>query len=188
MEEFGSDFHYIDIVTPVNHHLLDNCIFFAYGRHPLLAVLINNKFKRVWLPEYYCYEVVDYLRNKGIEIAFYFDNPFCDVQDLAFNDIRFREGDVLLRINFFGLRRFSSNINFNIPVIEDHSHDLLGEWASHSDADWCFASLRKTLPVAEGGILWSPKNHNLGSYLPENSIINEQTSEWRWMAPLLWSP
>ena len=70
MEEFGSDFHYIDIVTPVNHHLLDNCIFFAYGRHPLLAVLINNKFKRVWLPEYYCYEVVDYLRNKGIEIAF----------------------------------------------------------------------------------------------------------------------
>lgn len=33
--------------------------------------------------------------------------------------------------------------------------------AGASDADFCFASLRKTLPLPDGGVLWSPPGHAL---------------------------
>src|SRR5690606_12183576 len=56
-----------------------------------------------------------------------------------------------------------------------------GDWALNSNADWCVASLRKTLPVAEGGILWSPKNHSLPE-LPNQSEYNTQLSKKRWRA------
>lgn len=61
-------------------------------------------------------------------------------------------------MNYFGLRTSRSNQSLPIPVIEDHSHDLLGRWPLYSDADWCIASIRKTLPTIEGGMVWSPKN------------------------------
>src|ERR1035437_4327179 len=36
------------------------------------------------------------------------------------------------------------------------------EWrSSKSKADWCVASLRKTCPLPDGGVLWSPAGHSL---------------------------
>ena len=65
--------------------------------------------------------------------------------------------------------------------MEDHTHDLLGSWAINSHADWCIASLRKSLPVPEGGMLWSP----IGLRLPEApaaSEDNERIAAIRWEA------
>jgi hypothetical protein len=39
-----------------------------------------------------------------------------------------------------------------------HSHDPVCGWALRSKADYAFASLRKTLPVPDGAILWSPRS------------------------------
>ena len=69
----------------------------------------------------------------------------------------------------------------SIPVVEDHTHDLIGPWAANSNADWCIASLRKTLPLAEGGILWSPKHHRLHEE-PEHTDINKELASIRWNA------
>jgi hypothetical protein len=40
--------------------------------------------------------------------------------------------------------------------IVDATHDPLAPWLEHTDADFIFASLRKTLPLPDGGIVWSP--------------------------------
>ena len=87
-------------------------------------------------------------------------NPIFDDQE-NISKMCFKDGDVLLRINFFGLRSFRSNDKIKIPVIEDHTHGLFSDWALSSDADWCFSSIRKSLPVADGGILWSPTNNTI---------------------------
>jgi hypothetical protein len=42
-------------------------------------------------------------------------------------------------------------------VIEDHSHDPVSPLAARSRAAYAFASLRKTLPLPDGGVVWSPQ-------------------------------
>jgi len=73
-------------------------------------------------------------------------------------------GDVILRVNFFGLRVLPSAAAIRaqrVEIIDDHTHDPWSDSASHSDADWCIASLRKTLPIPDGGVLWSPTGNAL---------------------------
>ena len=66
-------------------------------------------------------------------------------------------------------------------IVEDHTHDLVGDWAMNSQADWCIASLRKTLPIPEGGILWSPVRDRL-PHSPSCSEENESIAATRWDA------
>lgn len=77
---------------------------------------------------------------------------------------RFKKGDVAFIVNFFGFKPSAQNhveAAGTVEVIEDHSHDVLSDWALHSRADWCVASLRKTIPVPDGGVLWSPRRKRL---------------------------
>ena len=161
--EFGSDFNFIANYQS-GKGVLDSFYptskLYALGRHPLVHLLNTFDWKRIWMPSYFCYQVIDYVRKAcKVEIVFYDDNPL--IENMAVSSLDFQHGDVLLKINYFGLRGFSSNITLPVPVIEDHSHDLLSDWALNSDADWCIASLRKTLPIPFGGMLWSPKKLKL---------------------------
>ncbi len=180
MKEFGSDFHFIEVeVFKVPHiqDLLHNPTMLADGRQCLVALIRQYGWKRIWIPDYFCYEVIETIRTQtDIEIVFYEDNPLseCRVEDLPFEN-----GDVLLRMNYFGFRKARSNSDVQCPVIEDHTHDLLSHWALHSDADWCIASIRKTLPLPEGGIMWSPKNYSLNVEL-FFSEENERIATTRW--------
>lgn len=160
MIEFGSDFHYIDSYFSGRAHLTDvyrNAMLMADGRQCVVALIRQNGWKRLWMPEYFCYEVIETIKEQTeAEIKYYHDLPGCD-DTAEIKLLSFEEGDVLFRVNYFGQRDGRSNKEIPIPVIEDHTHDLLGYWALYSDADWCIASLRKTLPVPEGGMFWSPK-------------------------------
>lgn len=185
MKEFGSDFHSINSFDSGRAHLTDiysDALFFADGRMCLISLIEHNGWKRIWMPEYFCYEVIETLKQQsGIEIRFYRDFPGCD-DSAELDKIDFREGDVLFRVNYFGMRTFRSEKVVPVPVIEDHTHDLLGRWALYSDADWCIASLRKTLPIAEGGMMWSPKRHNLQMYSVQSLGENDEISAQRWKA------
>lgn len=185
MKEFGSDFHSLNGFQSRRTHLDDiykDAVYLADGRMCLLSLIEHNGWKRIWMPEYFCYEVIDTIRTlSGIEIKFYVDYPGND--DAAeVGKIDFREGDVLFRVNYFGVRDKRSEAAIPIPVIEDHTHDLLGHWALYSDADWCIASLRKTLPIAEGGMMWSPKGLDLTAYASSSSDDNEVMMAKRWRA------
>ena len=180
MIEFGSDFHVIDNFhgekSIVNFY--PNSQFLADGRQCILWLIDYFKWKRIWMPAYFCYEVVDTIKNSPVEVVFYEDSPLANDTSLI-SKIDFKKGDVLLRVNFFGLSCFRSNVDIPVPVIEDHSHDLIGEWAQKSDADWCIASLRKTIPIPEGGILWSPKGF-LGEKIFQRVEENESLAQKRW--------
>ena len=79
------------------------------------------------------------------------------------------------------MRSYRSPEKLMVPVVEDHTHDLIGGWAMNSHADWCIASLRKSLPIPEGGMLWSP----VGLPLPEAPKVseeNERIAAIRWEA------
>jgi hypothetical protein len=77
------------------------------------------------------------------------------------------------------MRGQRDNKKITCPVIEDHTHDMFGHWALYSDADWCIVSIRKSLPLPEGGMMWSPKGHRLTVDL-QPSEENEQIASTRW--------
>lgn len=184
MKEFGSDFNTIDGYQTNESSLIKdykNVLLMANGRQCIEALIRILKWKRLWMPEYFCYNIIEYLqKNTGIDIVFYNDYPGND-DEMVISNLNFQDGDVLFRMNYFGLRYFRSEKQIPIPVIEDHSHDLTGDWATNSDADWCIASLRKVIPIPEGGILWSPKGHSL-DFKSETTRINDELAFKRWRA------
>lgn len=180
MIEFGSDFHYIESYNSGRAHLTDvfrNATLLADGRQCIGALIRQHGWRRLWMPDYFCYEVIETIKEQtGIEVLFYKDSP---LHEGKVDELPFAEGDVLLRMNYFGMRDFRSSKSLPVPVIEDHSHDPFGHWALYSDADWCISSLRKSLPLPEGGMLWSPKGNTLTIGIPA-SKENEQIAVTRW--------
>lgn len=173
MKEFGSDYHFIkDLkLRKAEYQLPFNSRFYANGRQAIKDLISFKKWKRIWMPEYFCYEIIAAIKEVGIEVMFYYDNPSI-VENDAISTIPFQDCDVLFRMNYFGLRSKRDNSKIAVPVIEDHSHDLIGEWAQSSNADWCIASLRKTLPISDGGILWSHKKHKLPQVVSSSNESN----------------
>lgn len=180
MVEFGSDFHYIESYNSKRAHLTDvfrNSILLADGRQCIVLLIRQYGWQRIWMPDYFCYEVLDTIKElTGIEIVYYEDNP---ENEGMVDGLPFKEGDALLRMNYFGMRDLRSNKNIPVPVIEDHSHDPFGHWALYSDADWCISSIRKSLPLPEGGMMWSPKSREIPAIAPSDEE-NERIASIRW--------
>ncbi len=180
MREFGSDFHFIDTYNSGRAHLtnvFNGATLLADGRQCIVVLIRQYGWKRIWMPDYFCYEVIDTIKEQtGIKVMFYEDNPLYEGQ---VENQPFEDGDVLLRMNFFGIRGQRSNKDIPCPVIEDHTHDPFGHWALYSDADWCISSVRKILPLPEGGMMWSPKGHQLTMEL-KSSVENEKIAAVRW--------
>ena len=182
MIEFGSDFHYVEERGGGKNTLQDffpSANYYADGRQALIHLYRSQGWQRLWVPEYFCYDVVASLREAGLELRFYTDYPGSNDNENL--NLDFRAGDAVLRVNYFGTRSYRSPEKLMVPVVEDHTHDLIGDWALRSTADWCIASLRKSLPIPEGGMLWSP----VGSRLPEQPALsdeNERIAAIRWEA------
>ena len=173
MIEFGSDFHKCDDNFKGSSILFDkigNANLYSCGRHAIQAIISQEKWKRIWMPAYFCYTVIEFIKNLGIEVIFYNDHPLSNNDNIVVRQLPYKNGDVLFRTDYFGLRDFRTNKGISVPVIEDHTHGLITNWCLNSDADWCVASLRKILPIASGGILWSPKKLQL----PPNITATEE--------------
>ena len=179
MIEFGSDYHLCGeeyMKEKVSYNFLQGKCLYACGRHAFGALIQHNDWKRIWVPAYFCYEVVEYIETLHIDVKLY--NDFPGNKDVIYNinQLPFEVGDVLLRVNFFGVDSVK-RCNLNIPIIEDHTLGLNSEWMLNSTADWCVASLRKSLPIAMGGILWSPKGYSLPPSIAATEELNELVSK-----------
>lgn len=145
---------------------------FGSARHALVALLehgaARDGWRRLWVPSYFCQDVVDALQVPGIELRGYPASPRGAEWPRGLG-----AGDVLMAVNFFGLasRAPEYGVGAGARVIEDHTHDPWSAWAMASRADWCLASLRKTLPVPDGAVLWSPA----GETLPQPPLTAEHT-------------
>lgn len=126
----------------------------ATGRDAMRGLLEWGRaalgWRRLLMPSYFCQEVVgSTLRSIPIELYRWAptEPPTVEVKASA--------GDVVFVAAMFGASPAVS-VADDVPVIEDHSHDLLSPHAFESRADYAVASLRKTLPLPDGGVLWSP--------------------------------
>lgn len=150
---------------------LRNSVFFSCGRTALSAIvkhgLDNCLWKRLWLPTYFCEEVINAVRETCIVLRFYACLPFEEPSPPE--DIK--AGDVLLIVNYFGFglpEDFADFYKLGIPIIEDHTHDPFSAWAKQSNVTYSFASLRKYLPIPDGAAVWS----NAGAQLPAEPESN----------------
>jgi hypothetical protein len=166
--ECGSEFHFGSFAIadmPARYPWSDEGWFGGSGRDALRALLHfgqrARQWQRLWFPSYFCQKVLAAVLLVGLQVRLYHESPFRG--SIVALDLPLKAGDAVLIPNYFGLRaqNWLTSAPKGVELIEDHSHDLGSPWAWQSTADWCIASLRKTLPIADGGVIWSPRAHRL---------------------------
>ena len=78
MIEFGSDFHYIrgfNGCANTLHDFYSHANYYADGRQALKHLYHSQGWQRLWIPEYFCYDVIASLKEAGMSIMFYQDWP-----------------------------------------------------------------------------------------------------------------
>jgi len=179
--EIGSYFHWVDekeYAKLANNHPAEfdeKYNLFYSGRHAVkyLLNLIDDKkpINKIWMPEYYCQHVANWMKKNYSNLSFYQTHPFkFDSEFTLPNGLQ--ENDVIIINNYWGLTttEVKDRKGFEGTIIEDHSHAWLSSQSITSNADYCFVSLRKSLPIPLGGICWKP-----GGELPKvDSPTNKQ--------------
>ena len=118
---------------------------------------------KLHLPTYYCMEVAEKMA-RVFDVCWYRDLPTEAAPD--FNSLRPSPGDLVLAVNLFGIKEGKAWQDWltqhqDMILIEDHSHDPFSLWAQQTTAHYAIASLRKTLPIPDGGMIWSGQNMEL---------------------------
>lgn len=121
-----------------------------FGRGGLLAILKVHGYRRVWLPEYNCPSVTEYLTKHHIVWETY---PV----DEQLNPIlpNLSSGDALCYINYFGIK-FETCRHLEaqgLPLILDLTQAFFYKPLPQTDA---FSSARKFVGVPDGGYLFGP--------------------------------
>jgi hypothetical protein len=158
--EHGSDFHLTSEAGALEAPWLSRPhTLWGSGRDALRALLAWGRdqlgLQRVHAPTFFCPAVVGALAHE-LPVSLYDDAPDQPLPAALAASAR----DLALVVNTYGMRGHRP-LETAAVVVEDHSHDPLSAWAFASDADYAVASLRKTLPLPDGGVLWSPRGHDL---------------------------
>lgn len=163
--EYGSQFHWQRLQAGLERGMVPwttRSVRLGCGRDALQAVVDQVAPRRLWVPSYLCQELVTPLLGSGVELRCYPDSPLDCSLDLR--GIPLRAHDAILLVNYFGLasptRVVPTDVQ-DVTVVEDHTHGPCSTWAQGSQADYCFASLRKSLPITDGAVLWSPRGRDL---------------------------
>jgi len=170
--EYGSDFHYFFDDHRERSSLFadDKFSFFFSGRVALYNLLSfgieKYQWKKVGFPSYYCHEVVEFCNKLPIEIIYYEFNPVSSQESVAWED---DEYSVFINVDFFGIKKLDTLFLKKTVIIDDVTHNLLS--FKKSNADYCFASLRKQIPLPVGGFCLS-KNNDFNVQIDETDKAN----------------
>lgn len=168
--EIGSEFHWDPAALapaaagPADSPLPHRFELFATGCGALGAVLRRlAPWGRLHVPSFFCMGVAEAL-SAYVPIAWYRHLP--DGRGPRLDTLRAAAGDVVLAQNLFGRDERGPweawlPAHPGVTLVEDHSHDPFSDWARASSAPYAVASLRKTLPLPDGGLLWSPRGLDL---------------------------
>ncbi len=170
--ECGSEFHWCGLPEPPFLPWPREYRNYMLGRHAVAALLLaaSSSGATLWLPSYFCPEVADACRGL-CELREYEDDP--SLPEPHWHSLRAGAGDFVLAVNYFGVReadawRIWRERNACL-LIEDHTQDPFSSWSVNSTADYAFASVRKTVPVPDGALLWSPRGLPLPTQLTEQA-------------------
>lgn len=140
-----------------------NFNYFNTGRaaiEALLNYLKKEGNKKLWLPSYDCSSVYDVAKRAGVEIALYPVDKDLLIDNGVFDSLQ--RNDILYLVNFFGrgetentymaIRKAKDN---GVVVIEDLSLSLLSAGENIGFGDYVIGSVRKWLPIPDGGFIAS---------------------------------
>jgi len=164
--EVGSEFHWDPaVIAPTQDSPLpQRCELFATGCGALSTLLRHLAPRgRLHVPSFFCMGVAEAL-SADVPITWYRHLP--DGRGPRLTTLHAGPGDVVLAQNLFGRDEQEPwdawmRARPGVTVVEDHSHDPFSDWAMASTAPYAVASLRKTLPLPDGGLLWSPRGLDL---------------------------
>lgn len=153
-----------------------------YGIH-----LLGSLPRRIHVPAYCCSSVLLPLRQLKLEICFY---DVGEHLEPILDKTGFADGDIFLLIHYFGIPQDTlSSVNqlcqkHNMILVEDCAHVLPAPKAGNTMGSlgvFSIFSLRKQLPVPDGGVLIVNDPH-LKEYM-KNSLLTRITklSKRRWL-------
>ena len=161
--EAGSMFHWEVDFTPPLWPLPKPAVAYLICRHAIAALCAARPSRPVlWLPTFLCPEIASFCRPVA-DIREYRDD--CRWPEADWKSLQPGPTDLVLAVNYFGIRSPEPWRDWQerhpCVFVEDHTQDPFSRWALQSAADYAVCSLRKTLPVPDGAILWSPARHPL---------------------------
>lgn len=177
--EFGSEFYkesefesYYEYISKINV----NKYFIRCGRDAIRLIAKNLKSNVVLLPSFCCESMISPFQDCNKEIRYYkIKSDFSiDTDDL----IKKADCDCsILIMNYFGLNKTDKIINeirllsFNVEIIEDFTHialDIVDLF--NYQVDYYVCSMRKWMPIVEGGIIITNKNLGKINYWENNKF------------------
>lgn len=161
--EIGSEFWKFD-----GNLIKDNSKFWNFGKdtkfvlsgrtaifYVLKNILKHKKIRKVYMPSYSCYSMIQAFKDLEIEVEYY-DVYFNEI--LKYNIDLENDSDIFFAMNYFGYSdtNMESYIkNFKEKgkiVIEDITHSILSKKRYSEYSDFLIASLRKWFPISSGAI------------------------------------
>lgn len=143
-----------------------NFSYFNTGRAAIEALLVYLKEqgkKRVWLPGYDCSSVLDSAKRAGIDIELYEVDRELNVDSSVFGKLQC--GDILYLVNFFGKPESQNTLDLvrdaqkkDVVIVEDLTLGLLSKGEKVGFGDYVIGSVRKWLPITDGGFVASLKS------------------------------
>ena len=141
----------------------------------------------IWIPDYFCYETISYLKDKNISIIYYPINingtPNFEVCNKMLTE---SIPDILLHVHYFG-QDIDIEDSYNLAkkcdawLVEDAAHVLIPHKSKGMKGDFIFYSPYKLLPIPNGSILVitskGPSELNLEKFSEINkSLSNKKVS------------
>ena len=139
---------------------------FNSGRAALQYVVSAHRLSHhegvLWIPSFYCWDVTRYVqRSSPVKIY-----PCRPTEQSLPTDIH--PDDLVLIASYFGAEPPAHPFNPR-QVVLDTTHDPLATWIDTSRVGWVIGSLRKTLPLPEGGYAYSMRDASgLSGDLPDS--------------------
>jgi len=133
--EVGGEYH-SPVETPRPFHPWPRpSVWYALGRHAVEALVEQLRPRAVWIPDYFCHEVVPSWERLA-SVQTFEDDPRWP--EPRWETIRARRGDIVLAVNYFGAREGSGWAEHaeDFVLVEDHSHDPFSPWAAASTAPY----------------------------------------------------
>ncbi|WP_229398014.1 hypothetical protein [Micromonospora okii] len=131
---------------------------YGSGRQALVALLAWGARRHGWsaahLPAYFCPPVAEAARTV-LPVVPYDAGPGGGAGPGAVGPT-----EVVVAVSYFGMPP-ALPAGRGAALVVDATHDPRAPWLAGLDADFVLASLRKTLPLPDGGLLWSPAGHPL---------------------------
>ncbi len=157
-QEIGSMFHWETEFSLPAWKWPQPAEYYALCRHAIASLCaLQPKRPRLWLPTFFCPEVALSCLPVA-DIREYRDD--CRWAEPDFESLQPAETDLVLAVNYLGVRRPEPwqrwRLRRECILVEDHTQDPFSAWARESRADYAVCSIRKTVPVPDGAILWSP--------------------------------